>query len=313
MTGRSSSYSRNKIFKKGCVIMQKLIIFLMVLALLTLPAIAFSDDFGYDNGDNGETWFVTGTVEMGVYHHDGRNEMIEYYYAQLSAEAYGFLRRLASGDGAPGSDYGDDNEVMIYTFDESINLRDYIGERITFSGEAFEGMTIYHRRSIVVEVTAILSEHDQINTQAKDGFIDYLELIGLSPAYIMSIYGEPGEYEEDIAEGERYLEYRYRNATISFAMNNIGDWSVDGVLAHRPASPIRIGGAYVSMEAKYARLVLEKNGYCLEMTDSEGCSFFTNDIATGGFCLVMVWEEGGLVSEISGWQGKTAERLFAAI
>ena len=144
-----------------------------------------------------------------------------------------------------------------------------------------------------------------------DDYIDYLEHIGLTPENIENMYGEPDEREDDIAEGEPYLEFRYRNATISFAVDDKGDWAVDGVIAHRPSSPIRMGDAYVSMEAQYARQALEKNGYILEMTDSEGCLFFTNEFVIDGFCLVMVWEEDGLVSEISGWQGKTAELLFA--
>jgi len=291
--------------------MKKFTAFLLLLALLTLTITAFADDFGYYYSDIGETWFVAGIVDMDIYHHDGRDEMIEYHYAKLSPEAYDFMRSLVFGDGAPVDEYGDNNEVMIYTSDGSINLDDYIGERIIFTGEAFEAMTIYHRRSIVVEVTAILSEPVQSGPPATNDYIDYLELIGFSPDYIVDMYGEPDEREEDIAEGERYLEYQYRNATISFALDDNGDWAVDGVLAYRPSCPIRMGDAYVSMEAQYARQALEKNGYYLEMTDSEGCSFFTNEFAAGGFCLVMVWEEDGLVSEISGWQGKTAEQLFA--
>ena len=300
------------LFEKGCAIMKKFTAFLLFLALLALPAAALADDFGYYYNDVGETWFAAGIVDMDIYHHDSRDEMIEYHYAKLSPEAYGFMRRLVFGDDAPVDDYDDNNEIMIYSFNDSINLDDYIGERITFTGEAFEWMTIYHRRNIVVEVTAILNTPVQNSTPAINDYIDYLELIGLPPDYIESIYGEPDEREENIAEGEHYLEFRYRNATISFAMDDNGGWAVDGVLAHRPASPIRMGDAYVSMEAKYARQALEKNGYYLEMTDSEGCSFFTNEFAAGGFCLVMVWEEDGLVSEISGWQGKTAEQLFAA-
>ena len=299
------------LFKKGCAIMKKFTALLMLLALLALTVTAFADDYGYDYNDMGEIWYVTGTVDMDIYLHDGRNEMIEYHYAKLSPDAYGFMRNLVFGDGAPIDEDGDNNEVMIYSFDDNINLDDYIGERITFTGEAFEAMTIYHRRSIVVEVTAILDEPIQNGPPATNDYIDYLELIGFSPDYILNMYGEPDEREEDIAEGERYLEYQYRNATISFALDDNGDWAVDGVLAYRPSCPIRMGDAYVSMEAQYARQALEKNGYCLEMTDSEGCSFFTNEFVTGGFCLVMVWEEDGLVSEISGWQGKTAEQLFA--
>ena len=153
-----------------------------------------------------------------------------------------------------------------------------------------------------------------INTRADDfvsDYIDYLELIGLSPEHIENMYGEPDEEVAHITEDGPYLAYHYRNAIISFALDDNDDWAVEGVSAYRPSCPIRMGDVYISMEVQYARQALEKNGYCLEMTDSEGCSFFTNEFAEGGFCLVMVWEEDGLVSEISGWQGKTAEQLFA--
>jgi len=291
--------------------MKKFTAFLLLLALLTLTITAFADDFGYYNYDTGWIWCVAGVVDKDIYHHDGRDEMIEYHYAKLSPEAYRFMHDLVFGYGTPIDDYDDNNEIMIYTSDSSINLDDYIGERIAFTGDAFEAMTIYHRRSIVVEVTEILDESVQIYPPAIDDYVDYLELIGLSPDDIINMYGEPGEREENIAEGEPYLEFIYRSASISFAIDDNGDWAVDGVSACRPCA-IRMGDVYVSMDIKDARQALEKNGYYLEMTDSEGCSFYTNEFAAGGFCLVMVWEEDGLVSEISGWQGKTAEQLFAA-
>jgi len=286
--------------------------FFLIFALLIPSASALAEGFGYYYDAIGEAWFVTGTVDMDIYQHGDRDEMIEYHYAKLSPEAYGFMRRLVSGDGAPYDEYGDNQEIVIYAVDEGIDLDEYIGERITFAGDAFEGMTIYHRRSIVVEVTAILDAPARDDTPVAGEYLDYLEIIGLSPETIRGMYGQPDEIEDNVAEGERYMEYHYRNASISFAPDGRGNWAVDGATAHRPDSAIRVGDVYVSMIAKYAQQALEKNGYYLEMINSEGCAFYTNDFVEGGFVLVMIWEDGGQVSEISGWQGRMAEQLFAA-
>jgi len=126
-----------------------------MLLLITLPAHA-AGDFGFFDSDMGEIWYATGRVDMDIFYHDGRDEMIEYHYVKLSKEAYDFVYWLAEGIEAPPGEDDEACEVMIYTLDENFNLDDYIGDDITFTGEVFEWMTIYHRRHIVVEITSVL-------------------------------------------------------------------------------------------------------------------------------------------------------------
>jgi len=133
-----------------------LAVVLLALLLIPYPALAEEPDYGFFDSDMGEIWFVAGVLDMDIYYHEGRDEMIEYYYVKLSPEAYNFVYWFADGiEAQPGPD-DTAHEVMVYTFDENYDLDDYIGDIVCFTGDVFEAMTIYHQRHIVVEIDAIL-------------------------------------------------------------------------------------------------------------------------------------------------------------
>lgn len=139
---------------------------------------------------------------------------------------------------------------------------------------------------------------------------DYLNFIGLTPGDIEAMYGQPEETEENVAEGVPYLEYRYRNACISFMPDEDDAWVADGVINYRPESPITIGGVGVGMDSHSAEEALLDNGYQYETTDYSDYMYYIKTDESGGLCLVMIFVDENLVSEVSGWYGATADAIL---
>ena len=135
--------------------MRKIIPLLLILAVI-IPTFASGEDYGFIETDSGEAWYVTGTVGIGEFFHSGSEEMMEYYYATLSPEAYEFLYWLIEDIDVPPGEHDTACEVMIFSFEEDIDLGSYLYDQITFTGDAFEWHTIYHQRHIVVYVTDVL-------------------------------------------------------------------------------------------------------------------------------------------------------------
>lgn len=94
--------------------------------------------------------FYSGVVLEGRFYHDGRNEWITYYYADLGKAQYDILNGELGGVEDLGQSV--ETEIQIYSTDANIRLKDYVGQRIMFKGEFFESNTIYHRRNIVFEI-----------------------------------------------------------------------------------------------------------------------------------------------------------------
>ena len=94
-----------------------------------------------------------GLVCESAFFHDGRDEWITYYYTDVGAAQFDILK-----DGL--EDYYDSgvdaaNEIQLYSTSENIDLMNYVGKEITFSGEWFAAHTIYHRRDIVFGIEVI--------------------------------------------------------------------------------------------------------------------------------------------------------------
>jgi len=97
-----------------------------------------------------EDGFYTGVLLEGRFYHDGHGEWIGYYYADVGRAQFDKLNNELGGVYDLGQKV--ETEIQLYATDESIRLGDYIGQKITFKGEFFEGNTIYHRRNIVFEI-----------------------------------------------------------------------------------------------------------------------------------------------------------------
>jgi len=284
----------------------------LLIVFLMIPIMAMAEDYGFFDSDMGEIWYVTGTVDMDIYHHDGRDEMIEYHYVKLSPEAYDFVYWLSDGIESPPGKEDAACEVMIYTLDENYNLDDYIGDEITFTGFPFEASTIYHRRHIVVELTAVLYASSGRSTPkpVSVDYLDYLEIVGLSPEIIRAMYGEPDQQVEEVVWDTDYLTYNYYDVSVVFIKNPSDKWEVCSAAVYVPDSPVRMGDVFVGMTQENAQKALFRNGYYYEMTDASNRNYFIGEIKPGGMNLVLLRFENGVVVTMSGWFGITAENAI---
>jgi len=95
----------------------------------------------------------SGVLTEGKFFHDGCREWIGYYCMNVGRAQYDRLNHELGGVYDLGQKV--ETEIQLYSAGENIILKDYIGKKITFRGEFFEGNTIYHRRNIVFEVKEI--------------------------------------------------------------------------------------------------------------------------------------------------------------
>ena len=114
---------------------------------VTAPAGGGDDETGPPDG------FITGVVCEGEFFHDGQEEWIQYYYADIGEKQFALLEEELGGVYDSGQEVR--TEIHLYSMIDSVSLKDFVGEEISFKGECFEAHTIYHRRDIVFEIKEI--------------------------------------------------------------------------------------------------------------------------------------------------------------
>ncbi|MCL1794607.1 MAG: DUF4431 domain-containing protein [Oscillospiraceae bacterium] len=117
----------------------------------------FEEAYGQNNStnppdSNGESGWFGGIVREGQFYHDGQEEWITYYYADVGEAQLETLKsKLADYE-----DLGEDPETEIHLYSTNgISLKDCVGKEIKFKGDYFACHTIHHRRNIVFEVKEI--------------------------------------------------------------------------------------------------------------------------------------------------------------
>ena len=95
-----------------------------------------------------------GVIGESEFYHDGREEWIRYYYAEIGREQLEGLKSQL--DDYYDSGLEPETEIHVYTLSDDIDLKKYIGKKISFRGEFFSAHTAYHMRNIVFMITDIL-------------------------------------------------------------------------------------------------------------------------------------------------------------
>jgi hypothetical protein len=108
-----------------------------------------NNDIDIDNIMDG--WFG-GIVREGKYYHDGQEEWVTFYYADVGISQLETLKNQL--DDYYNSGETKETEIQIYTMN-GINLKDFADKQISFKGEFFAAHTIHHRRDIVFEIKEI--------------------------------------------------------------------------------------------------------------------------------------------------------------
>ena len=127
--------------------MRKIAAFFSLLMLAAwLPA--FAQPARAAEGPAGGDGVYSGVVQVGQFYHDGRGEQLTYYFADIGEKQYNKLNAELGGVESSGQEV--ESEIQLYS--TKINLKDFVGKKVSFTGEAFEAHTIYHQRDIVFEI-----------------------------------------------------------------------------------------------------------------------------------------------------------------
>ena len=123
-----------------------LVFIVLAVSLTVLPgcSIAAADKNGH----------FSGIVQEGTFRHEDRGETFTFYFTDAGREQFEKLKN-ALEDYYYDPDQEVETEIQLYSTSKNINLKDYVGQTITFKGEFFEAHTAYHVRNIVFEIKEI--------------------------------------------------------------------------------------------------------------------------------------------------------------
>jgi len=102
--------------------------------------------------------FYSAVVKEGVFYHDGRNEWFIYYFADVGRTQFEKLKNET--EDYEYLDQEVETEIHLSIKNNDINLKNYVGKKITFKGDFFASHTIYHQRSIVFMIEEITDAVD---------------------------------------------------------------------------------------------------------------------------------------------------------
>jgi len=97
--------------------------------------------------------YFSGVVQEGQFYHDGRDECLTYYFADIGNTQFEKIKNEL--EEYNNWEQETENEIQLWTINENISLQDYIGSEILFTGSFFEAHTIYHQRYIVFTIMEI--------------------------------------------------------------------------------------------------------------------------------------------------------------
>ena len=97
--------------------------------------------------------FYSGVVQEGVFYHDGREIWLTYYYTDVGRTQFEKLKNET--EDYEYLDQKVETEIHLSVKNNSINLKNYVGKKITFKGDFFASHTIYHQRNIVFMIEEI--------------------------------------------------------------------------------------------------------------------------------------------------------------